>query len=271
MKIENIDLSLHNSKCESCGFTAFVHEGNVELPLKNRPAMLVLPGGGYGMTSEREGEPVALEFYNRGYNTFVLKYSVAPKRYPVSLVQAATAIDYIKKHAKELCVMPGGVFAIGFSAGGHLAGSLANADKSGVEEIKKLECKLDGVVLAYPVIFDNGHQGSYENLLGSNYAEMVKEDKYKWLNLHTAVTKSSPPTFIWCTADDSCVSANNSILYASACSANNVKFELHVYASGQHGLSLADSRVYSDVQVIEPDVSDWVKYSFRFLNGLIKA
>ena len=70
--------------------TVFEHTASARLSRLDRPALLVLPGGGYAMCSEREGEPIALEFFNRGYNVYVLEYPIAPARIPAQLcVEAA--------------------------------------------------------------------------------------------------------------------------------------------------------------------------------------
>ena len=69
-----------------------------------RPALIVVPGGGYGIVSKREAEPVALPFLSKGYQTFILTYSVGGENgfsYPQQLLEAAAAVDYVKKHADE--------------------------------------------------------------------------------------------------------------------------------------------------------------------------
>ena len=82
---------------------------------RRRPAVLILPGGGYGYVSEREAEPVALRFAARGWSAFVLTYSVAPHKFPTALRQAAMAMRWIRENAAEMEVDPGKVAAMGFS------------------------------------------------------------------------------------------------------------------------------------------------------------
>ena len=99
-------------------------------PLENakRKAILVIPGGGYNFVSDREGEVVAQAFMPYGYNAFVLNYSVASESedlFPRQLIQASKAMKYIKDNADEFDIDPDKVFVVGFSAGGHLTGSLA--------------------------------------------------------------------------------------------------------------------------------------------------
>ena len=108
----------------SAPLLCYEHEKGGE---KLRPAMLVLPGGGYkGCSTPIEGIPIAMEFYQRGYNAYVLEYSCDPARFPTQLVQAATAMDTIRRRAEICNTDSSSVFAVGFSAGGHLCGTLAN-------------------------------------------------------------------------------------------------------------------------------------------------
>ena len=90
-----------------------------------RKAILIIPGGGYGMVSDREGEPIAMAFMPYGYNAFVLNYSCKKFPFPTHLIQASKAMKHIKDNAEEYGIDAENVFVVGFSAGGHLAGSLA--------------------------------------------------------------------------------------------------------------------------------------------------
>ncbi len=205
-----------------------------------RPAVLVIPGGGYGMASRREGWPIANAFIGYGFQGFVLWYQNLPEgaRYPEQLLEISSAVDYIKKNAKDLGVNPNEVFVVGFSAGGHLTGNLAIehqnvSQKAGVA----LDCKPTAVGLCYPVISNtHGHFGSYINLL-DGYAEEEKAELLKTLNLNEAVSEHTPPAFIWATADDGLVPADNAIRFAQAMSDQGLEYELHIYPHGRHGLA----------------------------------
>ena len=212
-----------------------------------RPAMIVVPGGGYGMVSKREAEPIAHAYLARGFQVFILTYTVGGENgmsYPEQLIELGCAVDYVKKHAGEMNVNANEVFAVGFSAGGHLVGNLAVewqnvSEKAGFA----LDCKPAGVVLCYPVISKiNGHQGSYANLL-YGYTEEAKEEMLKTLNLNEAVTKDTPPTFLWATATDNAVPADNAIRFAQACATQGVPYELHIYPRGLHGLATCDAEI----------------------------
>ena len=235
-----------------------------ELPVESRPAILVIPGGGYAHCSEREGEPIALEFFNRGYNAYVLKYPCAPTRYPAQLVVAAMAMDAIRKRAKVCKTNTGKVFAVGFSAGGHLCGCLANCPEN-FASIRPYDFRPNGVVLSYAVIGGvPTHVGSFQNLLGG-----MPQGETAWLDLHASVRDNNPPAFIWATANDSVVPAINSLRYANAYAEKGIKYELHIYPNGPHGISLADERTWHDnPEFNNPAVANWVDCADKFLRGL---
>ena len=158
MIFDRIKLGIGNGELE-------IYRGN---ELKNAPAILVIPGGGYGcVCADREGEPIALAFLARGYNAFVLHYSVG-KDAPINcpLAEASAAMAYIRRNAESLGVNPEKVYAVGFSAGGHLCGSLGILwhrdeiiEKAG---ITYGENRPTAVVLQYPVItaFGKAHLNS---------------------------------------------------------------------------------------------------------------
>ncbi|EDM28841.1 acetyl esterase family enzyme [Lentisphaera araneosa HTCC2155] len=203
-------------------------------------AVLVLPGGGYGFCSEQEGDPVAAWFNSMGMSAFVLDYSVEPCRYPQPLNDARRAMQYIRTHAKKFNIDPNRVGVIGFSAGGHLAASLCNLhDEANIElsdELEAVSARPDLCILSYPVISwgEFVHEGSRGNLLGENPGEALLDHT----SMENAVKPSTPPTFLWHTAEDEPVPVENSYLYAMALQKNKVPHELHVYPDGEHGVGL---------------------------------
>lgn len=107
-------------------FVRYVLDNSEEIdPKRQRPSVLVIPGGGYAMTSDREAEPIAMQFLAAGCNAFVLRYSVAPSVFPTALLEAAEAVQRIRAHADDWHCDPSKIAVIGFSAGGHLAANLA--------------------------------------------------------------------------------------------------------------------------------------------------
>lgn len=231
-------------------------EENLENRL--RPGVLVIPGGGYAMTSWREGEPVALEFLCRGYAAFTLWYSVAPLRYPVALREAALAMRYIREHAEEFHLDPHRVAAIGFSAGGHLCASLGTLyDQPEVADLGDAALlRPDALGLCYPVLVEWGatHRGTFDNLTGGD--TRLRQS----LSLEKRVRPDMPPCFLWHTREDPVVPCRNSLIMAQALAEAGVDFALHIYRLGPHGLSTADEKVYPghSLPSISPDVPQWL-------------
>ncbi len=214
-----------------------------EHPDWRRPAVVVIPGGGYWMVSNREGEPIAMQFLSRGFHAFVLTYKCRPDGvgYPEQLLEAASAVDYVRKHAEEFCVNPQEIFVVGFSAGGHLTANLA-VEHGTVSVLagQELDCKPTAVGLCYPVIStETGYTDTHENLL-ADYAPAEKAELLKKLNLDQSVTKDTPPAFIWGTAADELVPSQNALRYALALANHGISYELHIYPQGQHGLASCD-------------------------------
>lgn len=204
-------------------------------------AVIVCPGGGYGMRAAHEGEPIAQWLNGIGIAAFVLDYRVAPYRHPVPLGDAKRAIRHVRHHAASFGVDPGRIGILGFSAGGHLASSTGThydgGDPQAADPVERVSSRPDLMVLCYPVISfgEFGHRGSQRNLLGEDApAELVE-----LLSNEKRVNGDTPPTFLWHTSDDEGVAVENSLQFAAALSRHKVPFDLHCYESGRHGLGLA--------------------------------
>lgn len=195
-----------------------------------RPLVIICPGGGYEHHSPREGEAVALKMLDFGYNAVVLRYSLMPDEFPCALYEAAYTINYVRNHAKEWDINPDKIIIAGFSAGGHVAASLATmydqpelADFiQNVLHVSPKEVRPDGLLLGYPVITSGSkaHRKSFERLLGDRYDELVKS-----VSLEERVSSNTPKTFLWHTFSDGSVSVDNSLLFAE--SLKKQKFRLN--------------------------------------------
>lgn len=227
-----------------------------------RPAVLIVPGGGYEHVSAREGEPVALAFAARGYAAFVLDYSVAPCVYPAALREAALAMRYIRALSREALLC--GVAAVGFSAGAHLCGLLGTQfDSPEIADIAPAAVlRPDALGLHYPVAVSWGrtHDASFRNLCGGDAALRAR------LSLDRLARADMPPTFLWHTRDDASVPCRNSLELARALEAAGVDFALHIYRCGVHGLSTAAQPSYhaGDTPRMSADVPGWLDAEIGF-------
>ncbi|HAL20620.1 MAG TPA: hypothetical protein DCP17_07700 [Ruminococcaceae bacterium] len=120
---------------------------------KKRPCMIVCPGGGYSMCSQRESEPIALHFLPQGFNVFVITYSVAPHRFPTQLREVAALIELIYENADNWNCNTEKLAIIGFSAGGHLAAHYTTAyNCKEVRQVFPESKPVNASLLCYPVI-----------------------------------------------------------------------------------------------------------------------
>lgn len=234
--------------------TGYIHEhalgrgGRVK-----RPAVLIFPGGGYANISEREMEPVALAFFARGYQAFVLRYTVyndsgnSPEMQP--LYEAAASMAWLRANSEDVDTEPDKIAVCGFSAGGHLAASLAvHFDSERLQSLMTPEIadlgglRPSAVILSYPVISSKPEakpelHESYEKLLGSNISDAA------YHNIEEHVDENTPPAFVWHTFDDELVALENTLLFVNAMNRHHVPVEYHVFHTGRHGLSMCTNEV----------------------------
>ena len=234
----------------------------------NRPAMIVLPGGGYGMTYPGEGEPIALEYLARGFCSFVLDYSVYPARFPQALVEALEAIRFVRENAKKFGVNPNKIAICGFSAGGHLAactGTLWN--NTCLDEYLDDDREVyrpNAMFLAYPVINVASHKGSFLNLFSQREEELTPEMQ-NLLNLENQVSKATPPTFLWHTVFDSTVPAKASLEFALALAEQKIPYEIRIWTGDRHGTGLGNYVTEPKTSPLAPhSCANWVQDSVDF-------
>lgn len=237
------------------------------LPPKDKrhgTAVVVCPGGGYGgLAVGHEGKDIAEWLVARGVAAFVLEYRLGPRyRHPAPLQDAQRAVRTVRHRAKGLGLDPAKVGIWGFSAGGHLASSVATTHDKGKPDaddpIDRASCRPDFAILCYPVITlekPHTHMGSRRNLLG----DRANDDKLaRSLSTHTLVTKDTPPTFLFHTRADKGVVLANSELFEAACKKAGVPVELVVYEKGPHGVGLGYKH---------PEVKDWPAKLEKWLRG----
>ncbi len=239
-----------------------------------RKAILIIPGGGYGFVSViNEGEPIAQAFMPYGYNAFVLNYSVGGEKiFPTQLIQASKAIKHIKDNADEYGIDKDEIFAVGFSAGGHLTATLGTMwnKKDIYDEVDMPYSynKPKGIMLIYPVISgvsEYSHKGSFQNLFGT---DNPSEEQLKAASVELCVSTESSPAYIVHAANDTCVPVENALLLADAYSKVNIPFEMHIYPRGEHAFALGNKITwYGETEHIMHGLSDWVENAVRWANS----
>jgi acetyl esterase/lipase len=211
----------------------------------NGTAVVICPGGGYGhLAIDHEGHATAEWLNTVGVTAFVLKYrhSASGHRHPVPIMDGQRAIRTVRARAAEWGIDPKRIGVMGFSAGGHLASTLAthfdNGDAKATDVIDRASSRPDFLVLCYPVISMTEkymHRGSHDNLIGKTPDEALARS----LSNDLQVTPQTPPTFIFQTDEDKSVPAENCVSFYLALRRAGVPAEMHIYQNGKHGVGLA--------------------------------
>lgn len=232
----------------------------------DRWAILLLPGGAYFVHGDKEGEASALSFLADGFQAFVLNYPINPDHHPLPLLYTAWAVSWLRDNKEKYGIDR--VAVCGFSAGGHLAGSMANlwhlpllSETMG----KPAEAfRPDAAILSYPVINYSPDNASFRFLLGRD----ATEEEAALLSLEKSVTKGNPPTFLWATVTDDRVPVSNSMSYAQALLEAGVSLEFHLYPKGPHAMACATKETAYYPESIDDHVATWTKLCAQWLNTL---
>ncbi|PWW34315.1 MULTISPECIES: alpha/beta hydrolase [Paenibacillus] len=240
MKIQSVNLSNTNVI-----LTAYLLDSSPEMPnIKQRPAVLVLPGGGYRACSDREAEPVAMAFLAEGYQVFILRYSLNQHAvFPRPLNDGEEALTLIRANSADWSIDPQKVAVCGFSAGGHLAAALGTMGST----------RPNAMILGYPCILE----------------EMSDIFPAPVPGVDQEVDELTPPAFLFHTFDDRRVPVQNSLAFADALNRKNIPFEMHIFPTGTHGLSLARPLTSSGLQsMVEPVVAQWFGLCTRWVSSV---
>lgn len=239
---------------------------------RKRKAIMVIPGGAYAkVCSDREGEPIAQAFMPYGFNAFVLNYSVGEGNatFPQPLIEASLAMKHIKDNAEEYGIDADNVFAVGFSAGGHLCAALGT-----MWHLESVNSAIDmpfgynkpkGIVPVYPVISsDNSiwNKRSFENIAGVN----AGQEAYDRVSPVRYVSETSSPAFIVHTFQDTMVDVRNSIVLANAYAEHKVPFELHIFEKCEHGMALSNN--ITNPGYGNPHNAKWVELAAEWMAEL---
>lgn len=256
---------------EGVRFSGMLPGNYEEIDLERKhPAVILLAGGAYWRRTPREKEAVALKFLAQGISPWILEYSVAPHVFPQSLCEALTAVAWLRERGEEYHLDARNISVCGFSAGGHLAASTGCFwDRDFVQELLGRpgdRVRPDKLILGYPVVTSGeyAHQDSIRCLLGDEDARNA--ERRVLVSLEKQVGENFPATFLWHTAEDASVPAQNALLMAGALMEKKVPLEMHLYPEGRHGLSTGDFTSCGELTYGQKYAcADWVEKAIHFI------
>ena len=214
-----------------------------------RACVIICPGGAYAvLAAGHEGTDLAKYFNSIGVNALVLKYRIPNNanqkdKTIAPLQDAQQAILLARANAENWGIDKNKIGIMGFSAGGHLASSLATHYKDvKIENLTKVSLRPDFQILIYPVISfgPEGHEGSRINLIGNANDEKTKKAIHYFSN-EEQITKEAPPAFLVHSKDDDVVPVANAIHYYDHLIANKVPAEIYLFEKGGHGYGMKNS------------------------------
>ena len=210
-------------------------------------AIVCCPGGGYShLAMDHEGHQWATFFNNQGIALIVLKYRMPHGNYVVPISDAEQAMKIVRQNAAEWHIDRNNVGIMGFSAGGHLASTIATHSTG--------EAAPNFQILFYPVItMDLGftHKGSHDNFLGEGHSKKELRKLETEYSNDLQVNRTTPRTFLALSDDDKAVPAANGFGYYQQLYKHDVPASIHIYPSGGHGWGYRESFAYHYQMVFE--------------------
>lgn len=239
MKMEVINLN----KERNVTLTAYIQQVEGEFKqVQKRPGIIVFPGGGYTMCSDREADPVAFAYLKAGYQAFILRYSVAEHRtWPNPLNDYEEAIELIKSKSDEWGVYSDKIAVVGFSAGGHLAAAAATSAKN----------RPQAAIIGYGAV-------------GRKLTTTMLSDAVVPIE---AVDNKTCPCFLFTSRTDFVVPVLNTVEFQKSLIENDISFESHIYAYGMHGYSTDESFLFAGNSCSRS--KNWVGDSIEWLKDVL--
>ena len=209
--------------------------------ITKRPAVIVLPGGGYSVCSDREADIVALSYLNAGFHAFILRYTLKTvEAWPAPLADYEEAMELLYSHREDWHIDMERIAVCGFSAGGHLAACAATVSKY----------KPAAAILGYAA-------------LKKDIVEICQKGATVPLE---NVNRDTCPCFLFATRTDSIVDISKTLEFEQKLTENGVAFESHIYSCGAHGFSTGCE--YMNGAELTTRAAHWVTESVGWLEEL---
>jgi len=205
---------------------------------KKAPCVIVCPGGAYNRVAfHNEGIPVAEKLCEMGYQAFILSYRVFPDTYPAPQKDLIRAIRFVRKNHEKLGIDPENVTIMGFSAGGHLCGTVGALYDRFEDETHRYDdvsARPDQICLCYPLVslLTDIHEDCNRNFLG----DVQKEEDRRALSLEMILSRDYPKTYIWACEDDPVVPVSHTRMMERGLKNKTADYMAHVFPSGGHGI-----------------------------------
>lgn len=287
--------------------TSYILDSEISFKVKKkRPAIIICPGGGYLMTATKEGEAVALEFTQKGFHTFVLRYTTyfqermtdltdIPQindnaRYPNQILELMETIHLLHVNAEAWQIDIENIFVMGFSAGGHITATLGNYwnNSAMINQLSfspsEKELKPKGLILGYPMLrgdieeyinkntpdnqlIKHQIQYTYNCLFGTNNPTKAQ---IKSTDMRASLNRETPPTFIWTTRNDLITDSKVTTMYVQTMVKKELECEYHLFEDGPHGLALSNALYARNDEDINPEVALWVPLVVNWISKQLK-
>ena len=210
-------------------------------------AVVCCPGGGYThLAMDHEGHQWATFFNTQGIALIVVKYRMPHGNFNIPISDAEEAMKTVRRNATQWHIDRNDIGIMGFSAGGHLASTIATHSKG--------EAAPNFQILFYPVITMDPsftHKGSHDNFFGTNRSKKeMKKLEYEYSN-DIQVNRTTPRVFLALSDDDRAVPAANGFNYYSECYRHDVPASIHIYPTGGHGWGYRESFTYHYNMIFE--------------------
>lgn len=228
---------------ERATLTGYIHEKSEEMGnIEQFPTVLVLPGGGMRICSDREAEPIAMAYYAEGYSAFVLDYTTTTKK-PAAVMaepmeEVESSMRWIREHADDYALDPKKIVLVGFSGGGHLALATVTHGKE----------KPNAMILGYPGVVES-------KVRAINCPDILEN-----------IDETMPPMFLFVMRQDPITPPIHVLSLAQKLTECGVDYELHLFKGKTHGASLGTAFTSDGEKAnLAPRYAQWLPMSISWL------